>query len=168
MQNDYDDYEDYESPPFRWMSVGVLLLAVVGFFSLAWYAYYTGTKDTDYQEVATIEADHEPLKVTPEDPGGQEYPHQEKTIYEAPESREANADQAVVAKQAEEPVVPDDMPEQSAPKSEEKVAAIIQKAVDDTQAGTDEGEGEEGASSELEKRAEPEVKKPAKKRRSQR
>ena len=166
MQNDYDDYEDYESPPFRWMSVGVLLLAVVGFFSLAWYAYYTGTKDTDYQEVATIEADNEPLKVAPEDPGGQEYPHQEKTIYEAPESKEPTAEQAALMKQPEAPVIPADMPEKSTPKAEEKVAAIIQKAVEENQAEAElEANPEEGVVSEKEMvvEAKPETKKAAEK-----
>jgi|GEM_PF-1022225 len=164
MQNDYDDYEDYESPPFRWMSVGVLLLAVVGFFSLAWYAYYTGTKDTDYQEVATIEADNEPLKVAPEDPGGQEYPHQEKTIYEAPESKEPTAEQAALMKQPEAPVIPADMPEKSAPKAEEKVAAIIQKAVEENQAEPEE-DSEDSVVSEKDAVAEakPELKKTAEK-----
>lgn len=149
MQNDYDDYEDYESPPFRWMSVGVLLLAVVGFFSLAWYAYYTGTKDTDSSEVATLEADKEPIKVAPEKPGGMEFPHQEKTIYDAPEAADTSVEHSALMKEPEQPVMPDNMPEKSQPTPETKVAAIIQKAVADN---ADESESEAGeAKKEAEK-----------------
>ncbi|MCI5050380.1 MAG: SPOR domain-containing protein [Rickettsiales bacterium] len=133
MQKDFEDYEDYESPPFRWMSVVVLLLAVAGFFSLAWYAYYSGTSNVQYEEAVVIEADDAPLKVEPEDEGGMEFPHQEKTIYEAVESYNQDSAPVKVAAAPEKPIIPDDMPETTKPSNDEKVAAIIQKAVEHTQ-----------------------------------
>ncbi|MBN66651.1 MAG: hypothetical protein CMM94_03680 [Rickettsiales bacterium] len=83
---DFDDDEygdDYEPASFRWMSVVVLLLAVGGFFSLAWYAYHTGTKSMKVEDVIIIEAESEPIRTAPEDPGGQQFPHQDKSIYQA-------------------------------------------------------------------------------------
>lgn len=133
MQKDYDDYDDYDSPPFRWMSVVVLLLAVAGFFSLAWYAYYTGTSHVEYDEVATIEVGEGPSKVVPDDPEGMEFPHQEKTIYEAASDEEPDPKKSKLLKQPEEPVVPEDMPEETAESKQKKVTAIIKKAVKDAQ-----------------------------------
>lgn len=93
MDSDYDDLEalhdEQETSRYRWMTYVVLLLAVAGFFSLAWYAYYTGTKTTDGEETLLVEADRSPVKEVPENPGGQEFPHQDKTIYDALSDRPA-------------------------------------------------------------------------------
>jgi len=133
MQKDYDDYEEYDSPRFRWMSVVVLLLAVAGFFSLAWYAYYSGTKHADYDDAVVIEADNAPVKVKPDAPGGAQFPHQEKTIYNAAEGSGKTPAQAQVVKSQEVPVVPAGMTQKAEPTKEKKAAAIIQKAVEETQ-----------------------------------
>jgi cell division protein FtsN len=132
MQTDYDDYDD-ENPSMRWMSIVVLLLAVAGFFSLAWYAYYTGTKSVQTGDIVIIEADNTPLKEQPEDRGGMEFPHQEKTIYNAVSNKNANVSKDTkVIDESEEVVIPDDMPE-SDEAADEKIAAILKNAANETQ-----------------------------------
>lgn len=88
MKNDRDDAdenyeeEEYESGFLRWMSVFVVLVAVGGFFALAWYAYHTGTQSIAPEDVALVQAEKTPVKEAPADPGGQQFPHQDKTVYE--------------------------------------------------------------------------------------
>lgn len=131
MQTDYDDYDDDENPSMRWMSIVVLLLAVAGFFSLAWYAYYTGTKSVQTGDVVVIEADNRPLKEEPEERGGMEFPHQEKTIYQAVTPNAKSTGETVVIEETEEVVLPEDMPKEEA--ADKKIAAILQNAANETQ-----------------------------------
>lgn len=131
MQTDYDDYDDNENPGMRWMSIVVLLLAVAGFFSLAWYAYYTGTKSVQTGDIVVIEADGRPLKEAPKDPGGMEFPHKEKTIYDAVNPDAKAADETVVIEDEEEVVLPENMP--ASEPADEKIAAILQNAANETQ-----------------------------------
>ncbi len=132
MQTDYDDYDDAENPSMRWMSIVVLLLAVAGFFSLAWYAYYTGTKSVQTGDVVVIEADSSPIKEAPEDPGGMEFPHQEKTIYQAVNPDAKPSGDTVVLDSEEEVVLPEDMDKEPTA-ADEKIAAILQNAANETQ-----------------------------------
>lgn len=88
MKNDYDAPEGesfdeiYQSDGLRWMSVVVVLLVVFGFFSLAWYAWRTNTRQaTEEGELVVVEADTSPYKEQPEDPGGMQFPHQDKDVY---------------------------------------------------------------------------------------
>lgn len=96
MKNDYDDYDDYETGASKWVSIMVLLLAVAGFVALAWYAYQTGSQQaqTASSDVVVVEADKTPIKDKPEEPGGMEFPHQEKTIFDAlsPAPNDATSD----------------------------------------------------------------------------
>jgi hypothetical protein len=113
MRNDYDagnqefDDEDYGSDGLRWMSVVVVLLVVLGFFSLAWYAYRTGGQsETGGDGVPVIEAAGGTLKEKPADPGGMDFPNRDKTIYGAME-KGGNAGATVehLTEAPEEPVV---------------------------------------------------------------
>lgn len=137
MQTDYDDYDDYDGPGLRWMSVVILLLAIAGFFSLAWYAYYTGTKSVgDEDDVIIIEADTTPIKEQPENSGGMEFPHQDKTIYDAVEGSARDVTPKPIA-EAEKPVIPEDMPSKTiAPKkrvsADDEIAKIIEEATRDS------------------------------------
>lgn len=74
--------EEYQGGFLRWMSILVVLVAVAGFFALAYYAYHTGTQSINEGDVTLIEADNSPLKEAPVDPGGLQVPHQDKTVYE--------------------------------------------------------------------------------------
>jgi hypothetical protein len=76
----YDDDEN-EGGVFRWMSVLVVILAVAGFFGLAWYAYRNGGETVDEKDVELIKADKTPVKEAPANPGGMQIPNQDKTVY---------------------------------------------------------------------------------------
>lgn len=79
---DYTE-EEYENGFLRWMSVIVVIAAIAGFFGLAWYAYQSGTQSISAEDVTLVQADDAPVKEAPADPGGLQFPHQDKTVYEA-------------------------------------------------------------------------------------
>lgn len=134
MQPDYDDLDDLEEGGFNWMLAVVLLLAVAGFFSLAWYAYQTGSQQTDNGEVVVIKADPSPVKEKPKDPGGMTFPHQEKTIYDALNSKKKDGSVEIsILPNAEEPDMNAVDNEPAAEPADKKVADIIQRAVEDMQ-----------------------------------
>lgn len=60
----------------------VLLCAFGGFIALAIYAYKAGTQSVNEGELMVIEADNSPVKEKPQDPGGMQFPNQDKTIFE--------------------------------------------------------------------------------------
>ncbi len=66
----------------RWIPAVVVLAAVGGFVSLAWYAYNVGTQSISEDSILVVEADPTPMKEKPEDPGGMQFPNQDKVIFE--------------------------------------------------------------------------------------
>lgn len=134
MQPDYEDLEDDESG-FNWMLVIVLLLAVAGFISLAWYAYQTGSAPSQSGEVVVITADQSPVKRRPADPGGREFRHQDKTVYEAMRGpADVEQGEVVIRPDPEEPVaMPNTQAQGRSQSADRKVAEIIQNAVKDMQ-----------------------------------
>jgi hypothetical protein len=76
----YDDGEE-DKGLFRWMNAFVVLLAVAGFFGLAWYAYKGGDQVVDENQVELVKADTTPIKEAPANPGGMQIPNQDKTVY---------------------------------------------------------------------------------------
>lgn len=74
--------EEVEGGFLRWMSVIVVLVAIAGFFGLAWYAYRSGTESVSAEEVPMVESDSAPMKEAPADPGGVQIPNQDKTVYD--------------------------------------------------------------------------------------
>lgn len=60
----------------------VLICAFGGFVALAIYAYKAGSQSVNEGELMVVEADKTPLKEKPEDPGGMQFPNQDKTIFE--------------------------------------------------------------------------------------
>lgn len=93
-KHDYDDLEEEfldeeeEGSLLGMLSVVIGFLAIVGFITLAWYAYRTGTESLQVEELEVVKAEESPLKETPEDPGGWQFPHQDKTVYETIASRQ--------------------------------------------------------------------------------
>jgi hypothetical protein len=58
-----------------------VIITFVVFSYLTWYAYTSQTtKNSD--EIIFIEADKTPMKAKPKNPGGKQFPHQDKTVYE--------------------------------------------------------------------------------------
>ncbi len=106
---DLDNMEaDPESRFMRWMSVLVLVLAVAGFFALAWYAYNSGTSAThtaiDESGVEVVKADSQPIKEIPQERGGQQFPHQDKTVFNAISGGEEKPRVEQILPPSEEPV----------------------------------------------------------------
>lgn len=66
----------------KWVPTIVLVSTVVGFVSLAWYAYHTGRQSVKEEDLLVIESEKTPMKEKPEDPGGMKFPNQDKTIFE--------------------------------------------------------------------------------------
>ncbi|MDX2074590.1 MAG: SPOR domain-containing protein [Alphaproteobacteria bacterium] len=60
----------------------VLICAFGGFIALAIYAYKAGSQSVNEGELMVIEADKTPTKEKPEDPGGMQFPNQDKTIFD--------------------------------------------------------------------------------------
>jgi len=89
MRSDFDEFDDFtqnqEKPARSGLSLSlvVLTIALVGFLALAWYAYHSGDGDRSDGSMIVIQAEDTPIKVAPGDPGGESFPNQDKTIYEA-------------------------------------------------------------------------------------
>lgn len=83
-QNDLIIEDEYAGVPklARWLPPLVVLGVVGGFIGLAWYAYHNGTQPMKDDELPVIEADKTPVKEKPLDPGGMQFPNQDKTVFE--------------------------------------------------------------------------------------
>lgn len=98
MKPEMDDFSDIEEAPAesrsRAMSWVVLAVAVGGFGALAYYAYNSGSKPAGDGEMLVVEADSTPIKETPADPEGEQFPNKDKTIYDviAPTDGEKRAE----------------------------------------------------------------------------
>lgn len=66
----------------RWIPTIIVFCVVAGFFSLSWYAYHAGMQSVKEEDLLVVEADKTPMKEKPTDPGGMQFPNQEKTIFE--------------------------------------------------------------------------------------
>lgn len=110
MKPELEDFEDLhdetDAPRGRAMSWVVLGLAVVGFASLAYYAYHSGNQATKDGEMLMVSADESPIKTAPANPGGEEFPNQDKTIYDviAPQNGEKQVEKLLPEPQS--PVMP--------------------------------------------------------------
>lgn len=75
-------YDEPQSMLARILPPLVLICAFGGFIALAIYAYQAGTQSVNDGELMVIEADKTPMKEKPTDPGGMQFPNQDKTIFE--------------------------------------------------------------------------------------
>lgn len=87
MRPDLDDYEELNmgegSSRARAMSWLVLLVAIGGFTSLAYYAYKSGSQAMRESTITVVNAEETPIKSAPTDPQGEQFPNKDKTIYDA-------------------------------------------------------------------------------------
>ena len=106
----YDDLEtDYleeesESGLLSLMSLIIGFLAVAGFIALAWYAYRSSTSPALSDDVETIHAEQAPVRTTPQDPGGWQFPHQEKSVYNVISGDDEKPKAEQILPKPEEPV----------------------------------------------------------------
>lgn len=83
--NDQHEYSE-EKPASSIAKIvpALILISVLGgFLSLAIYAYQAGRQTVTAEgELMVVEADKSPVKEKPADPGGMQFPNQDKTIFE--------------------------------------------------------------------------------------
>lgn len=116
MANEYDaeddrNLENLEGPGLRWMSIVVVVLVVIGFFSLAWYAYHTSQQPLASEDSEVINADDTPYKEKPQQPGGMEIEHQDATVYDMISEDSGKKEEKVeqLLPESEEPMVTRDI-----------------------------------------------------------
>ena len=109
------------SDPGRMRRIGLVALAAAIVAASAtgmWLAYEQGVRKGVQMAPPLIRADKSPVKVAPEEPGGMEVPHQDKTVYDRlsgkPETVEAERllpPPEVIVKKPEPVQEPEDKPE---------------------------------------------------------
>lgn len=110
MKPDFEEFDDYasesDSPRSRAMSWIILGVALSGFIALAWYAYQSGSDAVQDGQMVVIRADNVPIKEKPIDAGGEQFPHQDKSIYDtiSPYHAEEKTKVEKLLPEAEEPV----------------------------------------------------------------
>lgn len=87
MRPDVEDYaeldEDHGGRRARGMTWIVLTVFVVGFGALAYYSYQSGSGNAPHDgEMLIVQADESPIKQAPENPEGEQFANQDKTIYD--------------------------------------------------------------------------------------
>lgn len=111
MRPDLDEYEELnpelDAPRSRAMSWIVLGVAVLGFGALAYYAYQSGSQSVADGQMLIVEAEEGAIKEAPADAGGEEFPHKDKTIYDALSPYRTDQKVETLLPAAEEPVIPE-------------------------------------------------------------
>jgi hypothetical protein len=109
MKPEFNDYNSRDTDgahgASRVVSWVVLALAASGFVALAWYAYQSGSESVDPNDIPVIEADSSPVKISPENPGGESFPHQDKTIYNTISGAHELAGEEKLLPEPETPVI---------------------------------------------------------------
>ena len=92
MPSDYDPLErelaqfdeDMQRRPsrrtWRFLPIAIAAVALAVFGAIVWYAYSKGVREGSEVAAPLLKPDG-PMKVAPENPGGLQVPHQEKTVY---------------------------------------------------------------------------------------
>lgn len=108
MRQDYDDYDTGNgygrSSTVSWLVMGA---AALGFLGLGWYAFSSSGSSDDASEVVTLDAYEDPYKQEPTEKGGMEFPHQDKTIYDALDGNTRDESAEKLFPEPEEPVIPE-------------------------------------------------------------
>lgn len=74
--------EESEHTTARWLPPAVVIAVLGGFGALAWYAYHAGMESMKDEDLLVVEAEKTPIKEKPLDPGGMQFPNQDKTIFD--------------------------------------------------------------------------------------
>jgi hypothetical protein len=100
------------------------VVAVAGlllFFATVWFAYSKGGGSGD-GTTPLIRADHTPMKMRPDDPGGMDVPHQDKDVYKLLGGNDPRPDSKTVERLLPPPETPLPRPEPPAPAVEAPTA----------------------------------------------
>ena len=118
-----NDDNDNEAGIAKWIPTIVLLVAVAGFASLAWYSYKVGRESVKEEDLLVIEADDAPIKEKPLDAGGMQFPNQDKTVFETFSSNQQPAKVERVLPVPEEPITNNEEMEKAIEQNVHKPAA---------------------------------------------
>jgi hypothetical protein len=136
MKPEFNDYNSRDTDTghgaSRVVSWVVLALAASGFVALAWYAYQSGSESVDPNDIPVIEADSSPVKVTPENPGGESFPHQDKTIYNTISGAEELAGEEKLLPEPETPVLSEPEVAESEPSARTWVRKSLKEEGEDS------------------------------------
>ena len=101
--DDEDEYDEYEERS-KLVPYTIMAVALVAFISLSVYAYNAGTEATVDEELILIQADQTPVKEKPLDPGGMQFPYQDKSVFETITADRSGAGVPAVVSNTEEPI----------------------------------------------------------------
>lgn len=122
-----DEYTVEEHPRRSrkpWIKGAVAAAALIVFGAGTWYAYSIGMRAGSEGAAPLIRADQRPTKVKPDDPGGMNVPHQDKTIFDRVKPADDNKKVEQLLPPPEEPVArPKKQPPQQAAAPEPAPAA---------------------------------------------
>lgn len=148
MRPDLDEYEELNpesgEPRSRAMSWLVLGVAVVGFGALAYYAYQSGSQSVADGQMLVVDAEDGPIKEAPANAGGEQFPHKDKTIYDALSPYRTDQKVETLLPAAEEPVIPEPAVGAEVPAEKEKSTAATTSYVNDNNkvAASEDDEGD--------------------------
>ncbi|HEX4888895.1 MAG TPA: SPOR domain-containing protein [Alphaproteobacteria bacterium] len=126
-ENLEDVYDELDEPPSRLgmmtgtlVAIGVASLLI--FTGVIWYAFNAGVSTGEEETLPVVRAEPGDVKVKPDDPGGANFAHQDKTVYDKIDGNEAGLEQLLPG--AEEPgdkpkvITPynNELPEEGQPK----------------------------------------------------
>ena len=101
-----DDYDDLDVPPSRFsLMTGTLVMIGVAtlliFTGVIWYAFKAGVNQAGDEALPVVRAEQGDIKVKPDAPGGTNFAHQDKAVYDTIDGNEAGLEQLLPG--AEEP-----------------------------------------------------------------
>lgn len=102
-----EGYDDLDIAPSRFsMMTGTLVVigvvSMLIFAGVVWYAYNAGITQAEQETLPVVKADPGAIKVKPEEPGGANFAHQDKTVYDKIDGNEAGLEQLLPG--SEEPI----------------------------------------------------------------
>ena len=104
----YDPMNDSEEKKFSSMKLHIIALAIfIGILALILIGFFAfGEKADNSDEIVTISATQEPVKVRPEQPGGMNIPDQDKLVYNRIRTNNIDTKVESLFPEPEKPVVP--------------------------------------------------------------
>lgn len=133
MRKDFDEYDAGVSGRSRTVWI-VMVLAGLCFCGLGFFALRTGDSLPDHSDIVTLDSIDDPYKFEPEDKGGMDFPHQDKTIYDALDGNTARVQSETLYPDPQVPIMPE--------MTEEEPASDTVKKPDDTMITQENGAAE--------------------------
>lgn len=87
---------------------GLSVIALIAFAAIVWYAYPTAEEAQDAADVPVVLAEKSAYKFTPDDPGGMKVPHQDSTVFDPLDKKDASRVEKLLPG-TEEPVNKDEV-----------------------------------------------------------